>query len=71
MLSVFPSQHDANNLWQAAKEAARVTNPLALLSFPLVIVIYVAHFLSVFWFDYLYGIALGLVLPQLLLERIV
>ena len=68
---MFPSTHDANNLWPAAKEAARVTNPLALLSFPLVIVIYVAHFLSVFWFDYLYGISLGLVLPQLLLERIV
>ena len=68
---MFPSTHDANNLWPAAKEAARVTNPLALLSFPLVVVIYVAYGLSFFWFDYFYGIGLGLVLPQLLLERIV
>jgi hypothetical protein len=42
---------------------------VALASFPLVVLIYVAHFLSIFWLDYLYG--LGFALPQLLLERLV
>jgi len=70
-MHAFPSPHDANNLWQAAKGAARTMNPLALASFPLVVLIYVAHFLSIFWLDYLYGLFLGFALPQLLLERLV
>jgi len=35
------------------------------------VLIYVAHFLSIFWLDYLYRLFLGFALPQLLLERLV
>jgi hypothetical protein len=66
----FPSMGDATNLWHAAAKAARRLNPLAILSFPIVILIYIANVLSVVWFDYLYGIAVGLMLPELLLKKL-
>jgi len=43
--------------------------PLVLLSFPLVVLIMLAHVASVFWFDALYGFALGFLLPEWLLGR--
>lgn len=65
-MHAFPSTHDATNLYQQAKKAAKTLNPLALLSFPLVLLIVLANVLSIFWADYLYGIALGLGLPELI-----
>ncbi len=65
-MHAFPSMQDASNLWQSAKVAARQGNPLAIISFPLVIVIYLANLGSFFWLDYLYGLAIGLGLPSLL-----
>ncbi|MCL2104123.1 MAG: metalloprotease family protein [Kiritimatiellaeota bacterium] len=66
-MHAFPSMQDASNLWQSAKVAARGGNLLAIVSFPLVILVYLANFGSVFWLDYFYGLALGLGLPSLLL----
>ena len=43
---------------------------LALVSFPLVVLIYVGNLLSFFWADALYGLAIGLALPELLLTRL-
>ncbi len=67
-MHAIPSTHDANALWAHAGKAATQLNPLALLSFPLVVVIYVANVLRMFWADYLYGIAIGLGLPSLLFK---
>jgi hypothetical protein len=69
-MHAFPSTQDANNLWQQARIAARSWNPLAIASFPLVILIYFANLLSVLWFDAIYGITIGLGLPELLLKQI-
>ncbi len=69
-MHAFPSNQDASCLLEGAKAAARRLNPLALLSFPLVVLIYIANFLRFFWFDYLYGFAVGLLLPELLLKRL-
>jgi hypothetical protein len=69
-MHAFPSTQDAKVLWQQANEAAGHSNPLALLSFPLVIVIYIANLLRFFWLDYLYGIGLGFVLPELILQKV-
>ena len=66
----FPSTQDAQGLWATAREALKNGNPLAVVGFPLVIVIYVANILSVFWLDYIYGVALGFGLPKLLLEKL-
>ncbi|MBI4606516.1 MAG: DUF3267 domain-containing protein [Planctomycetes bacterium] len=65
----FPSTQDARNLWNGALQAVKGGSLLAIAGFPLVVVIYVANILSIFWFDYLYGIALGFGLPQLVLAR--
>ncbi len=65
-MHAFPSTHDADNLLQHAKKAAKAFNPLAILSFPLVLFIVVANALSVVWADCLYGLALGLGLPELI-----
>lgn len=65
-MHAFPSTQDAQNLFFYAKKAAASLNPLALLSFPLVLLIFVANVLSFFWADALYGIALGIGLPELI-----
>jgi Putative zincin peptidase len=70
-MHAFPSPQDANVLWGEAKRFARSGNLLAILSFPLVVVIYIAHFLSFFWFDAIYGFAVGLLLPELILDYLV
>jgi hypothetical protein len=68
-MHAFPSTGDAAGLWRAARAAAAVGNPLAIVSFPLVIVIYVANALRILWFDLLYGLAIGVGLPLLLIDR--
>lgn len=65
-MHAFPSNQDAKVLYEQAKVEARSMNVLAILSLPLVLLIYVANFLSIFWFDYLYGLAIGLGLPALI-----
>jgi hypothetical protein len=67
-MHAFPSTHDATNLLQHAKKAVKNYNPLALLSFPLVLLIMAANVLSMFWADYLYGLALGIGVPELIFK---
>ena len=69
-MHAFPSTQDAKVLWHEAREAAARFNPLAIVSLPLVGVIYVANFLRIFWIDYLYGFAIGLLLPDLLFRKL-
>jgi hypothetical protein len=69
-MHAFPSTQDAKNLYAHAKKAAKTLHPLAILSFPLVILIIVANVLSIVWADYFYGFALGVWLPKLLFEFI-
>ena len=69
-MHAFPSMQDAKVLRQEAKAAAGSLNPLAILSFPLVIAIYGANLGRVFWLDYFYGIALGFLLPEMLLRQL-
>jgi hypothetical protein len=65
-MNAFPSIPDADNLFKQARQALRSMNPLAILSVPLVGLIYAANLLSFFWLDYLYGLAIGLWLPSLI-----
>jgi hypothetical protein len=68
-MHAFPSTGDAYSLLQQAKKAVSSLHPLAIISFPLVIVIYIANILRFFWFDYIYGVAIGLGLPTFLLQH--
>lgn len=65
-MHAFPSNQDAKNLVAHASEAARSGNILAIISFPLVGLIFVANLLTFFWFDLIYGVALGIGLPMLI-----
>jgi hypothetical protein len=65
-MHAFPSPHDADALMAQAKKAWKSMNPLAILSFPLVILIYLGHISAIFWGDLLYGVGIGLGLPSLI-----
>ena len=65
-MHAFPSTQDAKNLLNAAKKELSSFNILAIISFPVVLLIYLANILSFFWFDYIYGAAIGIGLPSLL-----
>ncbi len=69
-MHAFPSNHDAKSLWREAKKRARTLQPLALLAFPLVVLIYAGNILSIVWADYFYGFAVGFLLPEYLLNRL-
>jgi len=62
-MNAFPSIGDAHGLWTRAKKEVSSFNPLAVISFPLVLAIYAANILRFFRLDYLYGIGIGLGLP--------
>lgn len=53
----FPSSGDADKLWDYSKRSWKVT-PLALMGFPIVVLIKIANLLSVVWFDFFYAIGL-------------
>jgi hypothetical protein len=65
-MHAFPSTQDATNLWHQAVKEARHRNLLAIFSIPLVGLIFIANLLSIVWFDYLYGVAVGIGIPSLL-----
>jgi hypothetical protein len=68
-MHAFPSTGDARELWRQASEAASRFNPLAILSFPLIAIIYAANIGSMFWLDLIYGAAIGLGLPELIFKH--
>lgn len=67
----FPSAHDARNVWTVAKVEAKKWNPLAIVSFPLVIAFVIGNVLSVVWFDFIYAGAIGLLLSGKLLDVLI
>ena len=69
-MHAFPSMGDAMVLWSEAKSAAARGNVLAILSFPLIGVILLANIGSIVWLDLLYGFAIGLGVPELVLNSL-
>lgn len=69
-MHAFPSNQDAGNLWEASHEAVKNRHPLAIVSYPLIILIYIANFLRIIWFDSIYGIAIGVWLPEFILNKV-
>jgi hypothetical protein len=65
-LHAIPSTQDASNMWEDAKTHVRSLNVLAIVTFPLVIVIYVFNVLRVVWADLGYGVMIGVGLPSLI-----
>lgn len=69
-MHAFPSTHDAQGLWAQAKAAVGKGQVLALLAFPLVVLIVLGNLLSVVWFDAFYAFGIGFLLPEMLLRRL-
>lgn len=69
-MHAFPSMQDGNVLWTQAFKAVKRWNPLALVSFPLVVLIFLANIGSIFWLDALYGIAVGFGVPELVFQSV-
>ncbi len=67
-MHAFPSTQDATNLWNQAKAEVAKKNPIAVVGFPLVVLIFIGNILSFFWLDVAYGVALGWGLPALIFK---
>jgi len=66
-MHAIPSTVDVKAIWDKAKEEVSKKNIFAFLCFPLVLIMYIANFLKMIWFDALYGIFIGIILPALVL----
>lgn len=65
-MHAIPSNEDANSIWDQAKTEVKTLNLLAILSFPLVIFIYIFNVLRFIWADLAYGIGIGVGIPTLI-----
>jgi hypothetical protein len=65
-MHAFPSIQDGQSLLTQARKEVSLLNPLAIVSYPLVLAVYAANVLRFFWLDFLYGAAIGLGLPTLI-----
>lgn len=54
-VNAFPSKGDGNVLLNSAREELRKKNYFAILSYPIILVIFVMHYLSRAWLDFAYG----------------
>ena len=64
-MHAIPSNQDANNVYKQAKEQLKHNNILAILSFPIIGMIYLFNIMRLFWVDLIYGIAIGIGIPSL------
>ncbi len=60
----FPSKGDAKSLWKETNHHI-VDNPLAILCYPIILLIYLANFLSFLWFDFFYSFFIYLLAEKL------
>ena len=65
-MHAIPSDEDANNILQQAKESVKHFNILAIVSFPIIGLIYLFNALRMIWADLFYGILIGMGIPSLL-----
>jgi hypothetical protein len=62
-MHAFPSIQDMKEVWRLMPDAAKRLNLLAIISYPLVAVVYVLNFARVIWADLGYGLAIGILAP--------
>jgi hypothetical protein len=67
-MHAIPSNQDAKNLYEQAKEKVKEKNVLALISFPIIGLIYIFNILRFFWADLIYGVGIGVGIPSLLFK---
>ena len=62
-MHAFPSKDDLSNIWALAPEKAKHGNVLAVISLPLIAILYVLNYARIVWADLGYGIAVGILGP--------
>ena len=62
-MHAFPSTQDMKGIWHLMPAEAKKFNLLALISYPIVALVYVLNFARIVWADLGYGIAIGILLP--------
>jgi hypothetical protein len=62
-MHAFPSTQDMQGIWHLMPAEAKKFNFLAIISYPIVGLVYVLNFARVVWADLGYGIAIGILLP--------
>jgi len=63
--NAFPSKGDGEVLWNKANEELKNKNYLVLFVYPIILLIYIAHYSSILWIDWIYGGALFFVIPSI------
>jgi len=68
-MHAFPSTGDANSIWHSLKEE---DTPIwaKIVGYPLVGLIYIGSVGSVMWLDFLYGMAVAIGLPNLIISML-
>jgi hypothetical protein len=62
-MHAFPSKDDLSNVWALAPVKAKHGNVLAVISLPLIAILYVLNYARIVWADLGYGIAVGILGP--------
>ena len=62
-MHAFPSKEDLKNIWELAPERAKRGNLLAIVSLPLIGILYVLNYARIVRADLGYGIAVGILGP--------
>lgn len=65
-MHAIPSNQDASNIYEQAKDKVKEGNVLAIVSFPLIGLIYIFNALRFFWADVIYGVGIGIGIPSLI-----
>ena len=65
-MHAIPSNQDANNIFEQARDHAKKGNLLAIFSFPIVLLIFIFNLARFFWADVIYGVAIGIGVPSLI-----
>ncbi len=70
-MQAFPSTTDMKHIWKLAPGEAKQGNALAILSFPVIAILYVLNLARFFWADLGYGLAVGILAPLAVFRALV
>jgi hypothetical protein len=70
-MQAFPSTTDLKAIWKLAPQAAGKGNGLAILSFPVIAILYVLNYARFFWADLWYGLGVGILAPLAIFRALV
>jgi len=62
-MHAFPSTQDMKGIWHLMPGEAKKLNLLAIVSYPLVAIVFVLNLARFFWADLGYGLAIGILVP--------